>query len=117
MKRIVIAATGGFAKEILTILHDLGNIDLFDGFIDPDNFFDKKKDTRKIIGFPILNSSQVKPDTPFGGGSGMLLKADVLAKSIDQNKKKGERIFYLSPNKNQRELFHARFLFPGCLCC
>ena len=36
-------------------------------------------------------------DTPFGGGSGMLLKADVLAKSIDQNKKKGERIFYLSP--------------------
>ena len=33
-------------------------------------------------------------DTPFGGGSGMLLKADVLAKSIDQNKKEGERIFY-----------------------
>ena len=36
-------------------------------------------------------------DTSFGGGTGMLLKADVLAKSIDQNKKKGERIFYLSP--------------------
>ena len=36
-------------------------------------------------------------DTPFGGGSGMLIKPDVLAKSIDQNKKKGERIFYLSP--------------------
>jgi len=36
-------------------------------------------------------------DTPFGGGSGMLLKADVLAKSIDQNTKTGERIFYLSP--------------------
>ena len=36
-------------------------------------------------------------DTPFGGGSGMLLKPDVLAKSIDNNSKKGERIFYLSP--------------------
>ena len=36
-------------------------------------------------------------DTPYGGGSGMLLKADVLAKSLDQNIKKGERIFYLSP--------------------
>ena len=36
-------------------------------------------------------------DTPFGGGSGMLLKADILAKSLDQNKKEGERIFYLSP--------------------
>ncbi len=36
-------------------------------------------------------------DTPYGGGSGMLLKPDVLAKSIDQNLNKGERIFYLSP--------------------
>ena len=36
-------------------------------------------------------------DTPYGGGMGMLLKPDVLAKSIDQNVNKGERIFYLSP--------------------
>ena len=36
-------------------------------------------------------------DSPYGGGTGMLLKADVLATSIDQNIKKGERIFYLSP--------------------
>ena len=36
-------------------------------------------------------------DTPFGGGSGMLLKPDVLAKSIDQNIRNGERILYLSP--------------------
>ncbi len=36
-------------------------------------------------------------DTPFGGGSGMLLKPDILAKSIDNNIKKGERVFYLSP--------------------
>jgi len=36
-------------------------------------------------------------DTPYGGGSGMLLKPDVLATSIDQNMNKGEKIFYLSP--------------------
>ena len=36
-------------------------------------------------------------DTPYGGGTGMLLKADVLANCLDQNVKKGERIFYLSP--------------------
>ena len=36
-------------------------------------------------------------DTPYGGGSGMLLKADILAKSIDKNIQKGERIFYLTP--------------------
>ena len=36
-------------------------------------------------------------DTPYGGGTGMLLKPDILAKSIDQNNNTGERIFYLSP--------------------
>ena len=36
-------------------------------------------------------------DTPYGGGTGMLLKADVLANSLDQNVKKDERIIYLSP--------------------
>ena len=35
-------------------------------------------------------------DTPYGGGTGMLLKPDVLAKSLDQKVKKGERVFYLS---------------------
>ena len=36
-------------------------------------------------------------DTPYGGGSGMLLKADVLAKSLDENRNEKERILYLSP--------------------
>ena len=36
-------------------------------------------------------------DTPFGGGAGMLLKADILARSIDKNLKDNSRIFYLSP--------------------
>ena len=36
-------------------------------------------------------------DTPYGGGTGMLLKADILANSLDQKVKKGERVFYLSP--------------------
>ena len=36
-------------------------------------------------------------DTPYGGGTGMLVKADVLANALDQKVKKGERVFYLSP--------------------
>ena len=36
-------------------------------------------------------------DTPYGGGSGMLLKPDVVAKSLDANIKNREKIFYLSP--------------------
>ena len=45
-------------------------------------------------------------DKPFGGGSGMLLKPDVLGKSIDANIKKGEKIIYLTPkgiNFNQKK--------------
>jgi len=44
-----------------------------------------------------LDKHKTVDDKPFGGGTGMLLKPDVLAKSIDKNIKVGERIFYLSP--------------------
>ena len=36
-------------------------------------------------------------DTIYGGGSGMLIKPDVLANSLDQNLKSNEKIIYLSP--------------------
>ena len=49
-------------------------------------------------------------DTPYGGGSGMLLKADVLAKSLDQNKTKGEKIIYLSPKGKKFDQLYAREL-------
>ena len=45
-----------------------------------------------------LDKHKTADDTPFGGGSGMLMRADVLADSLDKkilNKK--EPIFYLSP--------------------
>ena len=45
-------------------------------------------------------------DTPYGGGSGMLMKPDILAKSIDENVVKNERIFYLSP---KGKLFDQNF--------
>ena len=44
-----------------------------------------------------IDKHKTVDDTPFGGGNGMLLKPDVLGKSIDNNTKQGERIFYLSP--------------------
>ena len=49
-------------------------------------------------------------DTPYGGGSGMLLKADVLAKSLDQNKIEGERIIYLSPKGKKFDQNYAQEL-------
>ena len=46
----------------------------------------------------------------YGGGSGMLLKADVLAKSIDQNKIDGEKILYLSPKGKKFDQNYAKTL-------
>ena len=50
------------------------------------NIRDSAKDKHKTV-----------DDTPFGGGTGMLIKPDVLARSIDQHVNKSEKIFYLSP--------------------
>ena len=36
-------------------------------------------------------------DTPYGGGDGMIIKADVLARSLDQNVNPDEKTIYLSP--------------------
>ena len=45
-------------------------------------------------------------DTTYGGGSGMLIKPDVLASSLDKNLKSKERIIYLSP---KGKLFNQKF--------
>jgi len=48
-------------------------------------------------------------DTPFGGGSGMLLRADVIAKSLDKNiLNKNEPIIYLSPKGNKFDQTYAK---------
>tara|TARA_B100000287_G_scaffold309821_1_gene293090 strand:- start:142 stop:831 length:690 start_codon:yes stop_codon:yes gene_type:complete len=36
-------------------------------------------------------------DTPYGGGSGMVMRADVIANSLDKNLDTGEKVYYLSP--------------------
>ena len=63
------------------------------------NIRDAAKDKHKTV-----------DDTPYGGGSGMLLKADVMAKSLDQNKIEGERIIYLSPKGKKFDQHYARDL-------
>ena len=36
-------------------------------------------------------------DTPYGGGSGMLIKPDVVGSALDNNVAKGERVIFLTP--------------------
>jgi tRNA (guanine37-N1)-methyltransferase len=53
----------------------------------------------KVVNIRDYSSDKHKTvdDTPFGGGSGMLIKPDVLANSLDQNVKTNEKIYYLTP--------------------
>ena len=48
-------------------------------------------------------------DTPFGGGSGMLMRADVVANSLDKNiSNKNEPIIYLSPKGKKFDQIYAK---------
>ena len=54
--------------------------------LDVINIRDYAKDKHKTV-----------DDTPYGGGEGMVLKPEVVAKALDQNLKKNEKIIYLTP--------------------
>ena len=47
-------------------------------------------------------------DKPFGGGSGMLLRPDVVAAALDANLKKNETTIYLSPKGKKFDQTEAR---------
>jgi len=50
-------------------------------------------------------------DTPFGGGSGMVMKTDVIANSLDKNIfNKDEPIIYLTPKGEKFDHFYAKKL-------
>ena len=44
-----------------------------------------------------IDKHKTVDDTPYGGGFGMLIKPDVLAKALDEKLKTEEKIYYLSP--------------------
>ena len=48
-------------------------------------------------------------DTPFGGGSGMVMRPDVLANSLDKNiSDKNESVIYLTPKGKKFDHIHAK---------
>mgnify|MGYP001205860006 CR=1 FL=1 len=53
-------------------------------------------------------------DTPFGGGSGMLMRADVLADSLDKNiLSNNEKIIYLTPTGKKFDQNYAKKLLEN----
>ena len=56
-----------------------------------------------------LDKHKTVDDTPFGGGSGMLMRADVIANSLDKNiTNKNEPIIYLSPKGKKFDQIYAK---------
>ncbi len=56
-----------------------------------------------------LDKHKTVDDTPFGGGSGMVMRADVIASSLDKNiSDKNESIIYLSPKGKKFDQTYAR---------
>jgi tRNA (guanine37-N1)-methyltransferase len=76
--------------------------DLFPGPLDMGIY--KKAKEKKFWNLKVINIRDYATDghgsvddTPFGGGSGMLLRPDVLASALDKNVKSNEKIIFLSP--------------------
>ena len=66
----------------------------------------KKARKKKIWSLEVINirdyskdKHKTVDDTPYGGGNGMLMRADIIAEALDKNisKKNKEKIIYLSP--------------------
>ena len=56
-----------------------------------------------------LDKHKTVDDTPFGGGSGMVIRADIIANSLDKNiSNKNEQIIYLSPKGKKFDQTYAR---------
>jgi len=56
-----------------------------------------------------LDKHKTVDDTPFGGGSGMLMRADVIANSLDKNiSNSTEPIIYLSPKGKKFDQIYAK---------
>jgi|TARA_B100001559_G_scaffold208743_1_gene174963 tRNA (guanine37-N1)-methyltransferase len=81
----------------------------------------KKALDKKLWSLEIINirdyakdKHKTVDDTPFGGGSGMVMRADILANSLDKNiLNKEERTIYLSPkgkkfNQNYSKQFSGK---------
>ena len=73
--------------------------------------FEKKLWSLEVVNIRDYSQDKHKTvdSTPFGGGSGMLMRADVIANSLDKNiSNKNEPIIYLSPKGKKFDQNYAR---------
>ena len=88
--------------------------ELFPGPLDSGLY--KKALDKKIWSLEVVNirdyatdKHKTVDDTPFGGGSGMLMRADVIANALDKNiSNKNEPVIYLSPKGKKFDQIYAK---------
>ena len=76
----------------------------------------KKAQDKKIWSLEVINireyakdKHKTVDDTPFGGGSGMIMRADVIASALDKNiSDKKEPILYLSPKGEKFDQIYVK---------
>jgi len=76
----------------------------------------KKAREKKLWSLEVVNirdyatdKHKIVDDTPFGGGSSMLIRADVVANSLDKNiSNKNEPIIYLTPKGKKFDQIYAK---------
>ena len=80
----------------------------------------KKAQEEKIWSLKVINIRDYATDkhssvdgTPFGGGSGMLLRPDVVASALDSNLESKESTIYLSPKGKKFDQRNARKFSKG----
>ena len=92
--------------------------DLFPGPLNTGIY--KRAQEKKIWNLKVINIRDYTTDrhrsvddTPFGGGSGMLLRPDVVASALDTNLKDNDDIIYLSPKGKKFDQNAAKLLSKG----
>jgi len=83
----------------------------------------KKALEKKIWSLEVINirdyasdKHKTVDDTPFGGGSGMVIRPDILANSLDKNiLDKKENIIYLTPKGKKFDQTYAKKIFTNNL--
>ena len=88
--------------------------ELFPGPLDSGLY--KKALKKKLWSLEVINirdyasdKHKTVDDTPFGGGSGMIMRADVIANALDKNtNNKNEPIIYLSPKGKRFDQDYAK---------
>jgi len=76
----------------------------------------KKARDKKLWSLEVVNirdysfdKHKTVDDTPFGGGSGMLMRADIVANSLDKNiSNNNEPIIFLSPKGKKFDQYYAK---------